>query len=296
MKQIILILTVSVLSTSIVMAQKKEHQTSVQEKNLKGKIESILETNYEVIFKNNEPVKAGEKSSYVDNFDEEGNLVVNTGYKADGSLYGVYKFNYSKPGVLIEQTGYNSKNELEIRVVKEYDANDFLISDTRYNSKGELIQQEKTKYQFKDNLHYIAVTEWGTNSKETQTVVLNKDKTVQSELNEGAYYSKETYTYNSKKQLIRQVSEDAPGKVRNEWLFEYDDNGNVVKKIQKNIPSKSVDTTTNVYTYDPTGNWTTKITKNSSTGTIITERNIKYNLSMEELRKQRNERRGIKNN
>ena len=140
MKKIILILFVSITFYSC------DKKNSLSELNLKGNVESVVESTYEAEEKFGDIEKDEFEYSFKQEFNEDGNKFEETWYDEEGELTSKWKFEYDDDGNQIEETQYKEEGELAARWKYKYDDDGNLVEETWYYEEGELPDKYEYKY------------------------------------------------------------------------------------------------------------------------------------------------------
>jgi len=282
---------------------KHYYKTKSAELNLKGKVKSIREDEYDATKKGDIYEKApDQKYSSSDHklitFSETGDEMSSTSFKKDGSVDYSTEFSYFKPGMVSQQLIFDGKHKLESKYTYEYDVKDYLVTETKFDNNGKMLYQDKYFYTFPSNNSYEKQF-FDTNGKlnpEKLTYTYNNDTLLSEERNlasDGANTWYHMYLYDNAQHVIKQTIYSSKAKkgedvkvmgyeVSNIITFEYDANGNMTKMNQETIYNgkSSFQEEKHEYTYDSKGNWIKKISSGTTlmledTPKVI-ERQIKY--------------------
>lgn len=225
------------------------------EKYGKGSIRTVFTYNDENLVIKEEDFYEGDvptnsKDVYYEyKYDEKGNLLSKNLFEVDGTLRFEYKFAYDDAGNLIrEEYG-------DIIYTYEYEyINDVLHSQTQTTGEGENLSTTKTTYDEKGNIVHI----------ESKTPYSDSDTRIE---------------YDEHNNRIRYSSAvEGRREYEDEITYEYDENGNVLKKEESSLvgdydtdgPSK----TTVTYTYDAHGLLVCEVTRKD--GAFYTFREYDY--------------------
>lgn len=120
-------------------------------------------------------------------YDINGNEVKNTGYNADGTVYGSNVYEYDANGYKVKSTHYNADGTVDFWFVHEYDANGYEIKHTYYNASGivwywVVSEYDVNGYKVKQTQYYAdgtwLVNEYDANGYAVKQTQYNADGTV----------------------------------------------------------------------------------------------------------------------
>ncbi len=233
-------------------------KNDLQEANLKGKVKSVREIDYEAIQEAGQ-IKKGkvlegaesEVSNVLTNYNEKGYVVDKEYYNFGYSFKISYK--YDAEGSMVEENHYNSDSKLEYQILYEY----------KYDEKGNVVEQ----------------IEKGSESKTNRRITYGYDD--KGNLVEEKWYYADgtlswhvTYRYNDKGYKVEEITnsiEQSPSKI----TYKYDDKGGNTERDEY-FHSGGLVRYKNQYKYDSQGNWIKRIKYVDGTLSIITERTIEY--------------------
>lgn len=146
----------------------------------------------------------GNPTSYYKNqYDDAGNLVMNSNYNSKGELLGSTKYEYNSKGQETKFVVYDAFGKVQSQGQKEYDSKDRLIQYTDIDKDGNVKSIIKREYDDKTG-------------KETR--VLNYDS-------EGNLVTYEEYEYDAEGNNTKLTKYDSKGKVKYYIEYTKDENG-----------------------------------------------------------------------
>lgn len=295
--------------SQINFVEKHYYKTKAAELNLKGKVKSIREDEYEAtkkgdMYENATEQKYSSSDHKLITFSETGDEMSSTSFSKDGSVDYSNELSYFKPGMVSQRLNFDGKHVLKSKVTYEYDDKDYLVTETKFDNNGKVLYQDKYFYTFPSNNSYEKqfFDTSGKLNSEKLTYTYNNDTLLSEERNlasEGANTWYYMYLYDNAQHIIKQTIYSSKAnkgedpkvmgyEVSNIITFEYDANGNMTKMNQETIQDLGYGLgrrsgfleEKHEYTYDSKGNWIKKI----SSGTTlmlkdmpkIVERQIKY--------------------
>lgn len=225
--------SVSSTPTSPSVAEQKRSDIAVQ--GLKGKVEVMSESFL--------PGEGSKKtlSKNVFKYDENGNMIELSNYKADGKLNSTVKSTYDANGKLIKEETFLGDGKIDLVSAIKTDAkgNKIEQEDVRpmgnilfnykyqykYDEKGQQI--ERVAYRGNGSLLFKYVFKYDDNGNRTEWIQTNSDNNI---------IGKVIYKYNEKNNLTEQTeySGDANVKAKFTYSYEFDKKGNWIrqKKMQ----------------------------------------------------------------
>ena len=215
------------------VAEQKRSDIAVQ--GLKGKVEVMSES-----FLPGEGSKKTQ-SKNVFKYDENGNIIELSNYKADGKLNSTVKSTYDANGKLIKEETFlgDGKTDLVSTIKTDAKGNKIEQEDVRpmgnilfnykyqykYDEKGQLV--ERVAYRGNGSLLFKYVFKYDDNGNRTEWIQTNSDNAV---------IGKVVYKYNEKNNLTEQTeySGDVSVKAKFTYSYEFDKKGNWIrqKKMQ----------------------------------------------------------------
>lgn len=232
-------------------------QNDWKRKNLKGKIKSVIETNYKVSG-NEENWTKGSKY----NFGEQGYI-----YNSEGMLEQIHLFS----GNHLKGKTINSFDETKhLKESKTLNAREVMVEKITGSFDKEKKVEIRNQYDFKGNLRGTVETQEDDKGNIIQIVAKNHKKEVN--------YIR-IFKYNSENQILKQESyDDKAKKDLSHVIFykKYDDKGNVTLLEYDDKKKKEVKIRTYQYKYDSKGNWTEKVEFEGGKARILIERELEY--------------------
>lgn len=233
-------------------------KNDLQEANLKGKVKSVREIDYEAIQEAGQ-IKKGkvlegaesEVSNVLTSYNEQGYLVGREYYNFGYSLKISYK--YDAEGSMVEESQYNSDGKLDSQTLYKY----------KYDEKGNVV--EKVRSDAEGNLDSKITYRYDNKGNLVEEKWYYPDGTLSWHL---------TYRYNDKGYKVEEITnsvEQSPSKI----TYKYDDKGSNTEREEYFYNSGLV-RYKNQYEYDSYGNWIKRIKYVDGTLSIITERTIEY--------------------
>jgi len=223
---------------------------------LKGKVNSLSETSYLAIEKNDEILK-GKISADIS--DEFGQLLV-----------------FDNTGLLLVHNLYNSYGKLEDRQTYKYDYKGNQIETSKYNSKGRF--QGKTTFKYNKNGKWIEVKAYDAQG----ILIFNSDisgyeSDKSNNKSNGSYERLYNFKYDDRGNIIEEniVNTDDES-INGKIIYRFDDMGNMVEANSYNLDGNLGSKKTFNYDYDKTGNWIKQIKVEDGIPKYIIEREIVY--------------------
>lgn len=239
---------------------KNNNQTDLQIENLKGKVKSVREKDYEAVEKFGKATKGETTRGFtpirLTKYNEQGNMIEQNRYFSDGKEENKSHFQYNENGKKLKKEIYDVAKESMYRWNYEYDEQGKLIEINIYDSNGELIRKIIYRYDEKDRV----IEEIGYNS-------------------EGNLEDRQTYEDNGlKNKTESHYNQNGVLVFRNDYVC--DEKGNVITQEYNlyGFYGKDINTkiTYEYKKYDEKGNWTEKIQYADDVLDQITEREIEY--------------------
>ena len=185
----------------------------------------------------------------------------------------IYTYNYDSKGLLLSKDTYDSKGKFEEKSVYKHDFQGNITEENLYNTNGKL----------KSNNYYIYRYDEKGNQVERYVFVYGTDEEGNFSFDENGTAKieiiyKEENSYDQKGNKIKSTIQDLIfGKT--EISYEYDNSGNLVRKIEAGGVLDGKENITCKYKFDSKGNWiemTKTITSQGHSKNLIIERNIEY--------------------
>ncbi|MBI4946431.1 MAG: hypothetical protein HY840_08525 [Bacteroidetes bacterium] len=221
--------------------------------NLRGKVKSISENEYNAV-QNAHKVKKGASTGserYV--FNEIGNMIEQSIYNPDGTLFSNFTCTYDGNGNKIEQNRYTN-GILFRRSTFTLDNNGNCTEETMYKPDGKLFRKFIYKYDDKGN-----------------KIEKNAYKP------DGSITEKFTYKYDNNSNEIEENRFIADGSIADKSTFKYDDNSNKTEENKHNPNGSIAYTSTFKYEYGKNINWIKRIEFDQyKKPIVVVEREIEY--------------------
>ena len=260
-----------------IFADEPLKNSSLAKENIKGKVRSIEEADYNAITKFGEIQKGELRGKGTTFYNEKGNHI-----EAIGDLGNKVTYKYDEKGNEIEYHSYNSDGNLIEKGINKYDENGYKIESNQYKSDGSLSSKEKYKYdeignKTEENLYN---SDGSLISKNTYKYDENGNEiemtTFYSEGNE--YNGITTFNYNDNGYRIEINWTSLNGLMGNKTINKYDEQGNEIeiRTIKYNGNFKEIDNYMRKYEYDKMGNWVKVIYFQVESPSFIQERKIEY--------------------
>ena len=262
---------------ALVACESKSSKTDWDKQNLKGKVKSIKETPYEAIGYSGEYHKKNlAPRGFANNefsFDETGKLLKEISYNKNGGVLNVYTYNYDNKGLLLSKDTYDSKGNLEEKSVYKHDLQGNITEENSYNTNGKLKSNNYYIYRYNEKGNQVERYVFVYATDEEGNFSFDENGTAKIEI-----IYKEENSYDQKGNKIKSTIQDLfLGKT--EISYEYDNRGNLVRKIEAGGVLDGKENVTCKYKFDSKGNWiemTKTITSQGHSKNLIIERNIEY--------------------
>lgn len=260
-----IILAITIMAVTLVYGQKND----LQKYQLKGKVETIVSNQYELVFKFGELTKGQHRpySSYAFTFDENGNIIARTNYNSEENKfdYEYVAYQYATDGTIEFDNEYIKKQVKQKKFFSRL-ASDLTGEDIggKVEEKKEIIS--KAKYSYTDNK--VVIDRYRENGGFSQKIVrtYTNEGQLLSEIIYDSYgdpIEKDIRTYENgllvKKETFKHSEIYKRGKgTEGEVSYIYDEKGNVVKEkgFEIGLGLKVDITKEYIYTFDEQGNWT----------------------------------------
>ena len=206
-------------------------------------------------------------------YDQKGNLIMETSQHPDGSMYIVTKYTFDSDGRLTNKsTGINMKFTYDAagrlkevlsegsKITFAYDEQGRVFEEVRSQLDGPHQHTSKIAYRYDSKGHIIEEKNYSSDSglfDKTTYKYDNDGNMIEkvSYLGDNVIHNKWTYKYDNKKNKAEEISYRPDGSVSQKHQMSYDDRNNRTGIIFFNpngtIESKQIDT----YEYDSRGNW-----------------------------------------
>lgn len=193
---------------------------------LRGKVKSITEVEYEVVQKFGEPEK-GEKRKI--DFREYNSA----GYETQHHLE-----DFTRAG---EKTikAFRYKDKAKLVEIREEIAGKVKMTKIEYNPQG--------------RMGTVDFIDGSSNLEQRQKYRYDAEgllTQIDSYKGDGSLYSKSVHTYNAKKQLVRKERYDEVGNLFDVRIYAYDASGNLAKETDVNFWAKTTDTISRCYRFN----------------------------------------------
>ena len=266
--------------------------TTLEELNLNGSVESLIEFSYNAIDSSGSIIKGIKgrgiglyenkiNGTYYTNdkkviFNESGNIVELIQYDKHSNIESIIKFNYNEFGQLKDQSLKTENGETRSNTKYSYNEQSQLVLTEFFNHRNSL--EETYEYSYDCN----------NRSVETNIRMPNGEsemRFIESFNTEGLGYKQEIsmmgskhsvneIEYNSKKLITKKSHIYVATTSTNE--FSYDSLDNVILRIDKTPIESTSGKWTYEYTYDKNNNWIKRLSYKDSIPMFIVERSIKY--------------------
>ncbi len=255
----------------------KKHEKNIQTFNIKTEIR------YNHPYKNNKPENSGYKN-VVKTYNKNGDILTHVQYDSRGNVVSKEEYKYTSDNLLTSYKRFDARrNKLvyrksffyrhdEKREKEEgFNGTDYYTINYKYNDNGNLIS---ILYYTGDNLNEKRIISYSDNKKTIK--VFGKDDNVLSEIIE---------FYDEHDMLIKQVKYDETNKEIWKYLYDYNDNGQIIheKKYEDEVFKYKI-----IYTYDA-GHRLIKISEEDEGHNVFVKRKLTYDekgqLIEEEYRK-----------
>lgn len=237
--------------------------------------------------------------SSITTYDAEGNVIEESRYGPDGSVYERYTASDDGKGtVVIESSRYSGGSAYHERCIRTYDGRG-ILSHSCYNDNGALTGKELNTYDAQGNLIELAscdergcfdVRNSYTVDDErtvTATVVYNPDGSIQyrarkvhdPKANEierfydrpdGSEVRAAVYRYDARGNWTEWTDYNVDGSIDSKWVYSYDADEIIQKWVKYGHEGSIVEMNVYSYEFDSNGNWTKRTTKKwgSGSGTL----------------------------
>ncbi|OFX17996.1 MAG: hypothetical protein A2033_10310 [Bacteroidetes bacterium GWA2_31_9] len=147
---------------------------------------------------------------------------------------------YNENQDILSHINYDDFGNIETKIEFEFDEKGNCIKETNFYDE-ESISETITNVYNENNKILKSETEYGDGSISIKSVALNSDKTeqiIETHDEDGVLESKEVNQYNDGL-LVKQMVYDEDNKLVNETLNEFDENKNLIKRVEKNYFEKT---------------------------------------------------------
>lgn len=253
-KQLLLLFTL----ISVFFSSAQQEKNDLAFYNLKGKVKSVNEIEYEAVEKFGDLEKSNKTARYYREFNNAGMEL----------QYLQENYDDGEKEKFVRTTKYENGKMIEI---KEEEDDDVQYEKYRYNQQG-LVESIDEVGQ-KGNLQYRQ-----KNKYNAQDLLIQAD----SYKADGTLEMKMVRSYNAKKQLVKEENYDGGGKLTNVNTYAYDSRGNVVEKSDTNYEEKAPKPYINRYVYNDKGQ---KIEERNSISGLDKKEIYEYNENGDVVRK-----------
>jgi hypothetical protein len=218
--------------------------------NLKGKVKTIKETSYSV---NDQHAKDSLEYYFLNEFNSEGNKIVDAAYLPDGKLVKSYSYSYGTNNERTEEKQFDGDGKLIRTISYTYDTKGNLLEDSSIDSQGK--PGKKIVFTYDNSGKVIEDNSYG---------------------GDGKLQKKFTYTYDDRGNKIETNRFDSNGNPERKTLCNYDAQNNPLEEVSTK-PDQTVLKKVNFsYEYDAHNNWIVKTTFVEDKPVNILEREIVY--------------------
>lgn len=147
---------------------------------------------------------------------------------------------YNENQDILSHINYDDFGNIETKIEFEFDENGNCTKETNYYDEEAVSETITNVYDDKNKI-LKSETEYGDGSISIKSVALNSDKTeqiIETHDEDGVLESKEVNQYNDGL-LVKQMVYDEDNKLVNETLNEFDENKNLIKRVEKNYFEKT---------------------------------------------------------
>jgi hypothetical protein len=295
MKRIIFIISIFLLLSKLIIAQKKENDLS--DRGLNGKVKSIVQRSEHFTKK-----RFWDSTMYI--FNKKGDIITEYNYGRVRGLDIVWQYKYDKKRNLILKTCLDSSGTTQYKTIDEYDKNHHLIKSIWYDFDEKPGGLDSFKYDNKGN-KIEAITYNADSSIKNKSVFkynIDNRKVEDSYYEAGIFKWKTKYVYDEKGNIIEEYwlgksdsllrklankYNDKTLKIEQDWhnpdgnvyktIYQYGTSGSLIREDWYNDNGKLSTTTRYKYEVDRKNNWI-RITTLTAEGnpTRIIEREIEY--------------------
>ncbi|RKF03673.1 YD repeat-containing protein [Tenacibaculum lutimaris] len=235
MKLILLLLT----TVMFVNCANTIERTTLEKKNLKGKVKSLHFKVFEVI-ETDEELRKGEEQS--------------------GLFFGNNMTKFDKRGYETEYIVFKNNGDIDYHLTYNYNKQGLITEEIEFYSDGEI--KGKTSFNYTKKNDSILVTKNNSNYG-------IKNYNIKYDENKNLIFDGRTFKYDKNNNLIKEITE------YDTTTREYDADGNMIKKIYKG----TITTIISEFKYtdfDKMGNWVKQIEFRKGKARFICERKIEY--------------------
>lgn len=252
-------------------------QSSWKADKLKGKVEVVKETSYQI--DENKPTQ--EKNfifTTVNYYDINGNNTKTVKFN-DGKEFKKYEYKYDDKGRLIDKRTYNDGLIIyDDKEVYSYNDNDYTAVCYMYNADDVLYAVQKLKYDSKWNVLELVVNDFeGVEIVKAYYKYDSFENVIEYIKDDGEkQLMKEKYTYDSKGNKLTAKFYDNEGNLSLKQTQTYDDKDSFTSFIHEDFSGGNSYSYKRSYKYDSKGNWIKSKTHNDSNYATVYERTIEY--------------------
>jgi YD repeat-containing protein len=274
----LLLVTVCLLSSCSDDRPPAKTSSYLDNMGLKGKVKSLIETEYNAESKLGEIQKGNIiKTKAINLFNENGNTLEYQLFNADGSQNAKGTYKYDDKGNMIEVTHFRD-GKLSSKDTYEFDNKEYEVNSKSYLPDGSLESRGKNKYDEKGNK--IEEIYFQANGKlDTKYTSKFDEKGNVIETNgynsNGGLTTKTSHRYDEKGNEIEMIYFNAETNTRMIRSFKYDVDGKIVEETV-NLGNRITKNTYKYDKYDMNGNWLIKIQESDISPLSIVEREIVY--------------------
>jgi hypothetical protein len=219
---------------------------------------------------------------YVNDYDANNNIIETNYYESDTILVIKIKYKYDLKGNEIEKCIYKRGNIIVEKKIFQYNSNNDIIEENCFDSNNKLSSKIKYKYDIKGNkieesnynsdgsLFKKTTSEYDINNREIETNFYQPN-------NESEYVNqKNTHKYDGKGNLIESKYCADDGLNCSTSTFKHNENGDIIEHTDFSLSNMKVSLNSYKFEYDKNGNWIKKIIFYNDEPKTIIERKIKY--------------------
>jgi len=244
-----------------------------------AKVKVITQEVYTASIKGDMVIKNDKISfgNYSKSFNEQGQLISEIVFEANGSRYSHYDFFRNSTGNIVERKEYNYTGLLI--AIEKYDSFGNLINISKFNTRRKYVEYQ---YKYDSNNNLIESLEFNA-EEELDTRIIYKFDSNNNNIEQqyfdrdGTLRSKATCEFNLLGLIVSSQSERYDRfAINKSSSYEYDENNNLLSQKELNITNNSLTIFTFRYKYDVNKNWIEKIELTDNSPEYYKSRKIDY--------------------